>query len=416
MVSKLIAVIRNLSMYFVAALVPMLLSLLINPFLARELSPSDYAIIGYYGAFNSFFQPVITFYLLHYYTKRYFELDEIERRCFRATIFKALIFFSLLLAVLCMAGLVIYHCLFNSDSTLPIFPYVVLSVLPLFLTGIYMLQLVDFRMSRKPISYLIWTCSNALIGAVLAIAFVVCFRMGAYGRMLATLVAASVVFAMVILRNLKAWHHSFEARVFLKSLVFCSPLVLASVLTFFSTGYEKVILERLVSVEELGVYSVAFSIAAYLHVFSTTLNDTFQPDIYKGIATKHYLSVFKYIVLKLVVITCVVLVFIALCEPLISILTFGRYVHASSFARILALSSISSMLYYSVSQVTVALGYTNIALMNKVVGSLLCIFTYSWLIHWYGAIGAAWGVVVSYLYFFVGNIIFVLVKRKFKTA
>ena len=149
MVSKLIAVIRNLSMYFVAALVPMLLSLLINPFLARELSPSDYAIIGYYGAFNSFFQPVITFYLLHYYTKRYFELDEIERRCFRATIFKALIFFSLLLAVLCMAGLVIYHCLFNSDSTLPIFPYVVLSVLPLFLTGIYMLQLVVFQMKRE---------------------------------------------------------------------------------------------------------------------------------------------------------------------------------------------------------------------------------------------------------------------------
>lgn len=70
------------------------------------------------------------------------------------------------------------------------------------------------------------------------------------------------------------------------------------------------------------------------------------------------------------------------------------------------------MLYYSMSQVTVAMGYTTITLWNKIIGSVLSIATFSLLIPVYGATGAAWGVVISYVYFFIGNVIMVIIKNK----
>ena len=100
--------IMNLSIYMLAALVPMFLSLLANPFIAKNLSPTDYAIVGYYTAFNTLFGPFVNFYLLHYYTKRFYELNKNERQILKSTIFRALIYFSFVLALIVFILLYIY--------------------------------------------------------------------------------------------------------------------------------------------------------------------------------------------------------------------------------------------------------------------------------------------------------------------
>ena len=82
---------KNLGIYLSASLIPMALSLLTNPWIAKNLPPVDYAIIGYYQGFNTLLTPFINFYLLHYYTKRFFETSDVERENLRATIFKTLI-------------------------------------------------------------------------------------------------------------------------------------------------------------------------------------------------------------------------------------------------------------------------------------------------------------------------------------
>ena len=105
--------ISNLSIYFLAALIPTLLSLVSNPFLAKNLSPEDYAIIGYYAAFNSLFGPLVNFYLLHYYTKRFYELSDEGRVRLKATLYRALIFFSLALTMLVILILFVYINVFS---------------------------------------------------------------------------------------------------------------------------------------------------------------------------------------------------------------------------------------------------------------------------------------------------------------
>ena len=182
-------------------------------------------------------------------------------------------------------------------------------------------------------------------------------------------------------------------------------------LTFFSSGYERVILERTGDLVEMGIYVVGATIAGYIGVFSTSINDTFQPDIFQSIVKKDYKRCFKVISVKIALISIVVIAFIATAPFVIDILTAGRYTSSLGYAQIVAVSSVTSMLYYSFSQVTIAMGYTSITLTNKIIGSILSVIAYTVLINKYGATGAAWGVVLSYIFFFIGNIILVTIKR-----
>lgn len=402
----------NLSIYMLAAMIPMILSLLANPFIAKNLSPTDYAIVGYYTAFNTLFGPFVNFYLLHYYTKRFYELNTDDRLKLKGTIFKSLIYFSLILAFIVFILLYLYTVFFNKDSQIPFLPYAFLTVIYLPLTGIYTLNLTEYRMMRESKKFFNLSVVNGVLGIALAILFVVVFKWGADGRLWAMFLSAFIIFAYVLTKNKDLLKVKFDYDIFKTACKFCFPLVLAAMLTFFSSGYDKVILEKTGDLTALGIYSVGAVIASYLHIFSTSINDTFQPDIFKSIAEKNMRKCFKYIIIKLSIMSFCVICFIILAPYLIDILTYGRYVNSTKYASILAISSVTSMLYYSMSQVTVALGYTGITLWNKIIGSILSIVTFGILIPEFGATGAAWGVVFSYVYFFIGNIVMVVIKKR----
>ena len=182
--------IANFGVYLLAAIIPMLLSLVSNPFIAKNMSPEDYAITGYYGAFTTLFTPLVTFYLLHYYTKRFYELNDADRKVLKDTLFKSLIFFSAFLSLLSLLILGVYKSVFNSDSKIAFFPYAAISIFSLPLTGIYSLTLTEYRMKRESKKFFRLSVANGLLGVILAIVFVVLFKFGAIGRLSATFLAS----------------------------------------------------------------------------------------------------------------------------------------------------------------------------------------------------------------------------------
>ena len=180
---------KNIGTYFSASLIPMILNLISNPFIAMNMDPKDYAIVGYYSSFNSLIQPLITFYMLHYYTKRFYELDENGRAELRATLMKSLIWFSGLLTLLSLGGVIIYTIFFNKETVMPLFPYAMMSVLALPFTGVISLTTCDYRMSRRANDFFKLSVFQGVSLVVLTFLFVVFFKWGAFGKLLAPLVA-----------------------------------------------------------------------------------------------------------------------------------------------------------------------------------------------------------------------------------
>ena len=240
---------------------------------------------------------------------------------------------------------------------------------------------------------------------------VVLLKFGATGKLIATFSGSLIIFIVCLVLNKDLFRYKFDRTIFKESVIFCAPLVIADILSFFSGGYDKVLLERSGDLTALGIYVVGVSIASYLNVFTNSINDTFQPDVFQSIVKKNYRKCAKIIFVKIGLITVVVAAFILAAPVLIKLLTAGRYVASTPYAMIVSLSCITSMLYYSFSQVTIARGYTTVTLLSKILGSILCVFLYQLLISRFGAIGAAWGIVLSFVVFFVGNLLLFIIKE-----
>lgn len=402
----------NLGTYLCASLITMTVTMAVNPWIALNMSPTDYAIVGYYTSFNLLLTPLINFYLINFYTKRYYELSPHQRKELKATTFKFLIYFSSLITCVCVAALWGYTKLFNSGSELPFAPYAFLALFQLTITGIYSLQLAEYKIEGNSRSFFSLSVSNGVLTALLSLLFVVLLKWGAGGKLLAPFTAGLALFVYCLVANRNLFRIPFNWDICRKMTRFCLPLVLAAMLNFFSNGYDRTLLEKTGNLYALGIYVVAFQMASFIYVFQDSINSTFLPDIFKSIVARRFRSFAKIVAVKALIISGIVVVFI-LCAPLvIRILTAGRYMEATHYARILSIASITSVLYYSVSQGTIALGLTRIPLYNKIFGSVVNITMFYFLVKHYGARGASWGVVISYLIFTAGNIIFLWFNRK----
>jgi len=393
----------HLSVYMLASLGPMVVSVLLNPLFAINMSPKDYAICGYYNSFNPIFLPLINFLFVRYYLKRYFEVDESERKRIKATVYQLSLIVSFGLLIVALVSELIYMKYFNSNSELPFLPYSILALVPCYFQSIYILELNELRMSSKSVGYLKINWLSAFSALLLSLLFVVIFKWGAMGKLLGVAVASAFIFLYLLLKNKDLLKIKLDRSLVKCIVLFCLPIVIADMLEFFSKGFDKVFLERIVDPDQLGYYTVGFSIAGLLSVFSKAISDTFAPDIYEAVAKRDLSKGMKYGGFQVALIAVIVLLFILFLPFIIDILTAGRYVKSTKFAMIISLSSITSGIYFLINNVMIALGKTKTVLSTKLIGSGFCVLMYYFLIKEWGTIGASWGIVLSYLILSISN-------------
>lgn len=401
-----------MAVYLTASFIPMLLSLLINPLVAKNMSPNDYAIVGYYKSFSTLLLPFIQFYVLHYYTKSYYELQKEQRRVLKATIFKFLIYGSGAISVICLFGLIGYTVCFNDNTLIPLAPYIYLSIFSLPLTGVYQLTLLELKMSRQSGVFFCYSIAYSLLTFFLTWLLIVKLQQGAFGSMMSIFAANAVIFIYCCYNYRDLFRIPFNYAYLKIILFFCAPLTLAAMLSFFSGGYERVYLERLGNIDELGYYIVGATMAGYIQVFSNALGSTFQPDIFKAIVNRDRRQYLKYCAVMLGATIFIVAGVVAFAPFIMDILTAGRYVYSAKYMQLIALSCVSSSIYYMVSQFTIAIGLPKITFYNKILGSILSILMYKILIDKWHFYGAAIGVIVSFIIFALGNIALLYTFKK----
>ncbi len=410
--NRILNTIKHIGLYFSASLIPMFLNLAINPLIAMNMEPYDYAITGFYTSFNTLISPLIIFYMLHYYTKRYFEVNENERIALKTTMIKSLIYFSGILSVLSFTGLAIYYFIADIDESFPFLPYAFLTVFSIPLTGIYTLTLTEYRMSKRSLDFFRLSTFSGILLVLANLILVVGLKWGAFGKLLAPFLVHLIMFVYCLWKYKELLCAKFDKEIFKKIIIFCFPLTLAAMLSFFTNGYDRVLLEKYGEINELGIYVVGIQMATYISVFQSAISNTFQPDLYQAIVQKNNSKLLKVITVQIGSTGVVVLGFILLAPFVIDILTAGRYVESTKYAQIVALSTLSSAMYYVVSQITIARGLTKIPLINKIITSAVCVGMFYYLITRWGYVGAAWGLVLSHIIALIGNMVLLYVFRR----
>ena len=186
--------------------------------------------------------------------------------------------------------------------------------------------------------------------------------------------------------------------------IFCLPLALSAMLGYFTHGYSTTYLESIGDNTEYGIYIVGISIGTYITIFSTAVNNTFQPDIYESIIKKQRNRYLKFCGLQLAIIAIIICAFILIAPYAISLLTANRYVASTPYARISSIAALTSSLYYLINNYSIATNRPKLYLYTTIIGSigiilLLPIAVKNWLY-----IGGAWMSVLSFIVFFFINL------------
>ena len=400
--------IRHTGLYILAAVVPAAISLLINPFVAKNMSPLDYATVGYYNSFTTLFIPLVSLYLTHYYSKRYYECDEEGRKRLKALIYKVFFYISPIITFTVGAGLWCYSHYFNPESSIQYFPYALIYLSTLYFQCFFTLELVDMKMRRLPLSYFKLSMIQSAIIISSTVLLVIILKWGAVGKLLAVLIEAFILFFAIFLRNIDLMQIKITFKEIRDSLVFCFPLIIAAMLSFFTKGYDSVLLERLGNNVEFANYTIGLQFSGYLGMITTALQNTFQSDIYESIHQSNRKKTLKIFGLLSVSTIFIVGIFCLLAPFVVRILTYNRYADAAPYAILTSISLVFSVSYYFLSTIFIARGRTKATLLNKVVVAAFTFVCYPLIINKFEYVGGACAISLA---FFAGILGYLLLMK-----
>ncbi len=407
-ITKLLPHVKNFSFYLLATIVNTVLMLAINPFLAKNLSHEDYAIIGYHQSFQILLLPLLNFTLTNYYLRHYYLTPENRRGILKDTIMKMIMIWGSITMVICYIFFYFFFKVKNVE--IPFSPYFLFTLLTVYANNFVSMQQIEYRLTKKAVSYFYLTIGLRLLVIFSSVVLVIIFPLGAFGRMLA-IVGCTGVYGFFSIRKMYSGN-KLDLTIVKDALKFCWPLALSAFLWYFLSGVDRVFLEELKDVNSMALYNIAAGLTVKLAIFYTALAQTMEPDIYKSIAAKRYRRL-AFIAIGLILLNAIPnLIFILLAKPVISLLTAGRYVDATSFARILVFKNITMSLYYTVIMIIVGLGFTKSELMNRLFGAIISFFMFKILINNYGYYGAAWGQSLSFLVMTLIGIVFIIFNKK----
>jgi O-antigen/teichoic acid export membrane protein len=401
---------KSVSIYLFASVFTTILGIIVNPFMAKNLSPEDYAVIGYYNSFNVIILSIVNFSLISYYLRNYYLIPEDRRTLVSDTILIALLVYGFFSLTVILFIFYLYWKL--NHISFSFYPYALLSFTPIFLTNFLTLFQINCRLRREAAKYTKISILAALINAFFAIALVVIFKYGASGKLFASLLS-SLLISIYCFRSLFG-KFQFDWNTIKAAIKFGWPLSISGIMWFFLSGVDRSMLEKLNNTFTFGFYNVGAQMAGYFGIFYTAIGQTFEPDIYKAIADNKKRKLAKIMAGIISINAIPNILFIMFAPLIIGLLTYGRYTSSSGFAQILALKNITITFYYCAITIIVGYGFTKSELLIRLVGSLICILMFKILINKYEFYGAAWGQVFSFIILAVIALLFIVFKFKQK--
>lgn len=399
----------NVSIYLWAAVIPSLINVLLNPFLAKALSAKDFAIIGYYSSFNLIVLPFVSLSFINYYTKIYFNKTSEERILTRDTLLSCSLVFSPLLT---MVSLVIFFIFAKATHVnLPIYPYLFLSFFVNIFGYYFTFYQTELKMQGNAKKYFFVTLLNTAIMVLLTVLLVIVFPMGAKGKFLSLLVA-SILVAIYCVKNMLN-QFRIDYNILKDFFRFSWPIFFSSLLFYALSSIDRVFLEKIGNDYEFGLYNIAFQIISYISIISIAILQTFTPDLFKSIVKKDFKKLQKISFIIIFSAIIINLAFVPFAKFFISILTYGKFTEAYHYAQILAVRNVFYIIFFVFSDILIGFGLTKFELFIRILGALFSVIIYYYLIKNYGFLGASWAQsFVLIIPVFIGFIFFKLFRRK----
>jgi O-antigen/teichoic acid export membrane protein len=246
--------------------------------------------------------------------------------------------------------------------------------------------------------YAIISLSAFLLSLFFSFLGIVVFNKQAQGAILARTLAIAIVVLITLIIQLSKGHVTFKMSFFTNSLQIGFPIFIYLIIGQLSVNIDRITVERVLSLRELGIYGIAITITTVVEIWITSVSNTTSPMIYKMFKNdtqeneQKVASILKWQFVSVLFVICILILMVT---PVVRLMISKGYHDCIDLVPILALSFIGRILYISFVPVIFNLKKTK-ALAAINIFTLIVSIGVSWILAIYmGLIGIAIGTVIS---------------------
>jgi O-antigen/teichoic acid export membrane protein len=384
------------------------------PLYSRFLSPTDYGMVSLAETVAAGLTVVLSLGLDSGVSRLYFQyvndprqLNRYVSSCLRFAAMWTVVAVSLLLL---LGGRLLTWA--APHFSVPFYPYIAMAIATAALFNIIQCRLSLYQIQERARSYGLLAVSVFLATNATVIVLVVFVRWGAFGMLLGKLLAAALATTGAIYL-LRTWLGSaLEWKFVRETLPFSLPLVPHYLMALCLVGADRFVLAHYRNLEEVGVYSLAYTLGMTMFLVAVSIGQAWQPiyfDTARGNGGRHILG--KLSSGMAVLLTAIAVFGIQIAQDFTRLLD-SRY---SSVGRLIPWIIGSYLLhaFFGLFQLALMEGKrTKFILVASAAAFLLNLALNLWWVPLLGMYGAAYATLVAYgaealvMYFYAQRIFF----------
>lgn len=277
---------KSTVIYSLGEALPRAINIFLLPIYTKYLLPTEYGILAYTNTISIFLFSVSSFGLQTYLLRFFFEKkNKIEREKLVGSVFLFVglinIFFSLIMFFLLPSILNFEGVEFSEQ-------YIQFAIIITFFEVFSIVPQIIFRVNKKPIKFILLSVFRVVLQASLTIYFLTILNKSLfsvyYGRLLGVL-PFFFTYIIIVYSNSKFKFNFSEIKT---GLIFSFPVLLTSLAYLILNYSDRFILERFVSLSELGFYNLAFTIAFSITILIQGFYRSIEPEIYQKYGQENF--------------------------------------------------------------------------------------------------------------------------------
>ncbi|MBN1898910.1 MAG: oligosaccharide flippase family protein [Spirochaetes bacterium] len=392
---------KDTAFYSLGTIIPQMLNFILLPVFTRFLSPDDYGIIYYTNSVVMFIFVLSTLALNTFLLRYYFEYrtaDEKKRMIGNTFVF--ILFYNLLFLAFSL-GLGRYVTI-SLKIKVPFYPFFFLALINNFFNTLSIVPLAVFRVKKKARAFVLINSSRVVLSALLALFLIVRLKWGVLGKFYGELyvnILFSIIYFIIVFKNSII---NLNLKQIKKALRFSLPLLPGAFAFLLIDLSDRVILERFISLSELGIYSVAYTIAFSINFLIIGGYQAFEPVLFEQFNKKRFPDTVRFIkkyYMYIIFITAFVLAFFSL--EVFRMMATVKFYRGYLYVPLFVMAAILKGEYYIVSTILIASKKTFRSTLAVIIGGLGNIILNLWFIPRFGVYGAAFAKPFSFLAMFL---------------
>ena len=267
---------RSVSLYTVVGFLNAGISFLLLPVLTAYLDPADYGVISLVNVYVSVLLPIVGLSTAGYVAVEYYN-PAFPKKDF-ASLFSSVRVIPLVGIALLLIVFVLGQSFLPGLMELPIGAYWM--IVPLTLFSLYFQNFSSFLVSTKRAMLFSTTSLSKLLAEIsLTIFLVVGIGMHWEGRIQSALYTA-LLFTLVSVFFYRKWKllsWDIRRKFIGQAILFGTPLIMHQIGKFVINQSDRLFLAKMVSVEEMGIYSVGYQVGTIVLILVTAFSNFFSP-------------------------------------------------------------------------------------------------------------------------------------------